>query len=88
MFNKLPSVTEKNIYIPKESILMCYTDGINEQINKEKVEFGVEPLKQAILLHKEDSLNVVINGILNKLESFKSGEEFSDDIALLGIRFK
>lgn len=88
MFNKLPSVTEKNIYIPKESILMCYTDGINEQINKEKVEFGVEPLKQIILLHKEDSLNVVINGILNKLESFKSGEEFSDDIALLGIRFK
>lgn len=88
MFHRLPSVTEKNIYIPSDSILMCYTDGINEQVNSNKIEFGLEPLKQTILLNKEEGIDSIINIIFSKLDAFKGDEEFADDIALLGIRFK
>jgi hypothetical protein len=36
MFDNLPAVTEKNINIPIDSILSCYTDDIVEQPNSEK----------------------------------------------------
>lgn len=88
MFHKLPSITEKNIYIPSSSILMCYTDGINEQINDNKDEFGIKPLKQIILLNKENTVETIIAELFKRLDLFKGNEDFSDDIALLGIRFK
>jgi sigma-B regulation protein RsbU (phosphoserine phosphatase) len=88
MFHKLPTITEKNIYIPSNSILMCYTDGINEQLNGNKDEFGVKPLKKTILLNKEESIETIISELFIRLGEFKGDEEFSDDIALLGIRFK
>lgn len=88
MFKKLPSVTEKNMYVPSDSILMCYTDGINEQVDKNKQEFGLKPLKQTMLLEKESAVQTIINAVFSRLEQFKGEEEFADDIALLGIRFK
>lgn len=88
MFKKLPTVTEKNIYIPKESIMMCYTDGINEQRNSNSLEYGLSPLKQTILKHKEDSLTVMIKSIFDSLNEFKGSVDYADDIALLGIRYK
>lgn len=88
MFNRLPSVTEKNIYVPIDSILVCYTDGVNEQINTNNIEFGTENLKLSILNNKENPISVLVHSVFEKLDVFKANSEYFDDIALLGIRFK
>jgi len=88
MFDRLPSITEKNIYVPEESTLLCYTDGVTEQTNSENEEFGIDLLKKVILSNKEDDINTTIDKIIKSLSDFKSKEDFTDDIALLGARFK
>lgn len=88
MFERLPSITEKNIYIPEDSSLICYTDGVTEQNNALGQEFGSNHLKKVILKSKDLKINKTIDFIIEELNSFKKEAEYTDDIALLGLRFK
>ena len=88
MFDNLPSITEKNIILPHDAILTCYTDGVTEQTNSDNQEFGIDNLELAILKQKETSIKDTITGIINDLNSYKGDNTYSDDIALLGIHFK
>lgn len=88
MFENLPSVTEKNIAIPQESLLTCFTDGVVEQPNENNIEFEIEQLKKNILLNKESSPKEIIDSVLESLENYKGNVEYKDDIALLCLRIK
>ncbi len=88
MFEQLPSITEKNIKIPKNALLMCFTDGVTEQTDINNKEYSVEALEKVILQNKNSSVTTIIDNIIINLNSFKSENEFSDDVALLGLRFK
>ena len=88
MFDNLPSVTEKNIIIPSSSIMMCYTDGVTEQVNSENNEFGINNLESSMLKNKDNSIEKGIANIINDLDTYKKENDYNDDIALLGFRFK
>lgn len=88
MFEQIPSITEKNIKIPKNTVLMCFTDGVTEQTDINNVEFSTEALERIILNNKNKSITTLIENIISELSEFKAGNEFSDDVALLGLRFK
>jgi len=88
VFENLPSITEKNITIPKDSILTCYTDGVVEQINSKSEEFGMKKLELTILQNRENSTKKIISSIISKLEDYKKEVEYKDDIALLCLRIK
>ncbi len=88
VFENLPSVTEKNITIPKDAILTCYTDGVIEQTNKNKMEFGIENMKLSVLKNKEEKTNNIVSAITSTLDIYKEDEEYHDDIALLCMRIK
>lgn len=88
MFENLPSVTEKNITIPQNSLLTCFTDGVVEQPNASHFEYETENLKKEILLNKEKSTQEIIDNVLKSLNNFKENIEYKDDIALLCLRIK
>jgi len=88
MFNDLPTIIEKNITIPQNAVVVCFTDGVTEQVNIQNEEFGVEKLEKAMLLNKDKCINVIIDSVYKDLEEHKSTQEYHDDIALLGLRFK
>ena len=88
MFENLPSVTEKNITIPQNSILTCFTDGVVEQPNAENEEFEIDNLKKTILLNKENTSQEIVEEVINELDSYKQEVEYKDDIALLCLRIK
>ena len=88
VFENLPSVTEKNITIPKDSLLTCYTDGVVEQTNMNDEEFGIENLELALLQHKESSAKNIVQAISKKLDIYKGKAAYKDDIALMCLRFK
>ncbi|MDG1476311.1 MAG: PP2C family protein-serine/threonine phosphatase [Vicingaceae bacterium] len=88
MFENLPSVTEKNITLPQDSILTCFTDGVVEQPNSDNEEFEIDNLQKSILLNKEDTPQQIIDNVINKLNSYKEEIEYKDDIALLCLRIK
>jgi sigma-B regulation protein RsbU (phosphoserine phosphatase) len=88
MFENLPSVTEKNLTIPRDSILTCYTDGVVEQPNTGNEEFGMKKLENTLLLSKEESTKNILSSITEQLIEFKKEVEFKDDIALMCLRIK
>jgi sigma-B regulation protein RsbU (phosphoserine phosphatase) len=88
IFDRLPSVIEKHITIPKDSILACYTDGVVEQSNPENEAFGMTGLEKAIISSNQTSTNNIIETISNQLLAFKQEINFMDDIALLCLRLK
>jgi len=88
MFENLPSVTEKNITLPQDSILTCFTDGVVEQPNSDNEEFEIDNLQKSILLNKEDTPQRIIDNVINTLNSYKKEIEYKDDIALLCLRIK
>lgn len=88
VFDNLPSVTEKNITIPKNAVLTCYTDGIVEQTNSKNEEFGMKNLELSLLKNKENSTKNIVDSIISTLDDYKKEIEYKDDIALLCLRFR
>jgi len=88
MFDKLPSITEKNMILPHNALLICYTDGVTEQTNLNNDEFGIENLKLSLLKNRGKITHKIISGIIEDLDDFKEKNAYNDDIALLGLYFK
>ncbi|MDF1673991.1 MAG: PP2C family protein-serine/threonine phosphatase [Vicingaceae bacterium] len=88
VFENLPSVTEKNITIPKDAILTCYTDGVVEQTNSKDEEFGMENMESSVLQNKEKSISKIVSAITLNLDEYKADQEYHDDIALLCMRIR
>ena len=88
VFDNLPSVTEKNITIPQNAILTCFTDGVVEQPNSQDDMFNLNYLKESILEKKEQSMRELTRNVIAKIEVFKEDVEYKDDIALLCLRLK
>ncbi len=88
VFENLPSVTEKNITIPKDAILSCYTDGVVEQTNKKEEEYGLESMEKCVLQNKDKSIKKIVASISSSLSEYKEGVDYHDDIALLCMRIK
>lgn len=88
MFDHLPSITEKSIVMPEQAVLVCFTDGVTEQTDKNEIEFGEEKLQSSIFMNKKESIDTILNNIVEKINQYKQDVNYKDDIALLGIRFK
>lgn len=88
MFDELPEINSGEIILQKQSLLLCYTDGVTEQKNTQNEEFGIEKLKQLVKVNATKEVSLIIELIINELHQFKETIVFDDDITLLGVRFK
>jgi sigma-B regulation protein RsbU (phosphoserine phosphatase) len=88
MFDELPKVREGIITIDPNSILVCYTDGIVDIENKEKKEFSLERMIEILKYNKHLSMQQLNELYIKKIDSFRDGMPYIDDITLLSCRFK
>ena len=88
MFDNMPSITEKNMLIPRNSTLICYTDGVTEQTDTNDNEFGIKKLETSLIKSKSESVATVLQNIIDDIDDFKTSIDYNDDIALLGLQFK
>jgi len=79
---------EGEIEYKKNDILVLYTDGVTEAINKAGEEFGLERLKNIIINSKYETAENILNNIIKEIEKFTYGIPQFDDITLLVIKFK
>ena len=68
-------------------ILILYTDGVTEAINKAGDEFGIERFKKIIVKNKDLSANDLGNKILDGVNEFTQEMPQFDDITLMVIKF-
>lgn len=87
MLDDLKSVKEGIISINKNTVLLCYTDGVVELENDKGKEFGTSKLELILLDNPNASMKDVNKVIIQQLENYKGDRPFVDDIALFSCRF-
>jgi sigma-B regulation protein RsbU (phosphoserine phosphatase) len=75
-----------NIKFNTGDLLLCYTDGVNEALNKEEEEFGEEKIQELILENKSKSVQSLAEIIVEDIQDFCKGMPQYDDITLLITR--
>jgi len=76
---------EYEIKLEKGDTLFVYTDGIPESVNEKGEMFGTDRLKGALNLHKDASVQEMLDGLMTDIKAFGQNAEQFDDITMLGF---
>jgi len=87
MFQDISGIKEGIVYVSPNSLLFCYTDGLIEQYNDEKEEFGVDSLKNVVIKNFKSTVKNINIQMMIALDNFRQKNGYIDDIALLSTRF-
>ncbi|MEE9554938.1 MAG: SpoIIE family protein phosphatase [candidate division Zixibacteria bacterium] len=77
---------EQLLTISTGDLLLLYTDGVTEAVNKSGEMFGEERLIKYIKEESAGSAEAFLDGLLNSIRAFSGGEELSDDLTAVAIR--
>ena len=86
-FRDIPLIQKGKIYIPNNSKLFLFTDGITETMNATGEDYGEDRLEKYLLETMEEELTINLANLIVKLDEFKGEEDFRDDLTMLNIRF-
>lgn len=76
---------EETIPIDSSSHLLLYTDGIIEQENEKKEQFGQNALKASLINFKKSEETNLAQYIFNDLENYMNSLEHDDDTSIIHI---
>ena len=80
------SYLTETLQLQKNDLLVFFTDGITEAMDKEQNEYSDEKLEKLVLTLNDKSAKEVLKSIQSNVKNFKSGADQSDDITLLIIK--
>ena len=81
-------VFKDEIVTLEEGDMIClYTDGLIEAQNKNREEFGLDSLKEAILRHRRWPLEEIMEKIIEDVSKFSQGHPPADDLTLLFLKY-
>ncbi len=84
----LPEITyeEKTIDFPSGDVLVVYSDGITEAMDRKEEEFGEERLINLIKENRHLSASELIDKIINIVNKHAEGEDQMDDMTIVIIK--
>jgi serine phosphatase RsbU (regulator of sigma subunit)/anti-sigma regulatory factor (Ser/Thr protein kinase)/transposase len=82
------SMDNERISLKKGDLLLVYTDGITEAMNKKRQEYGEERLLETIRNYKHLSTAEFADQMIMDIRDFTGGTPQSDDITFIVIRDK
>ena len=72
--------------LERDDCLVLYTDGVNEALDGNGDEFGLERMMNSVRGSAPQGPPAIINGLLDDLRAFVGGTPQNDDITLIAIR--
>jgi sigma-B regulation protein RsbU (phosphoserine phosphatase) len=88
MFQEIERIKEGLVFVSNNSLLVCYTDGLVEQYNNNKEEYGVDNIRKVVNKNFKSDVTSINAQIMLSLDKFKESNGYIDDIALLTTKFK
>ena len=85
-FEEMQFQTRKATLNPNDGILL-YTDGVTEAFNTKEEEYGDAKLEKLLVSLQPLTVENIVNGIVEDVNDFAKGEEQSDDITLLALKY-
>lgn len=83
----VPYISE-TVELKKDDILILFTDGVTEAMNKNMEEFTDEKLERIVSGFKNETAGEILQQIRTEVEKFVDGATQSDDITLLIVKVK
>lgn len=77
----------KKVVLGKGDTIFLYSDGVTEAMNEKDELFTEERLEKELKLLKDEPIQEMINGIMEKLRAFSKGAPQSDDITMMRLKF-
>jgi sigma-B regulation protein RsbU (phosphoserine phosphatase) len=83
-----PTYTSLKIELHANDLILLYTDGLSETMNKQQEMWGYSRLKDFVNNAHRLSVQDLIHRIQSESDSFRGGEKQADDIAMILLRAK
>lgn len=80
------NLDEHEIHINKDNLILFYTDGLNEAMNKNKDEFGTGRIVDILKSSKHLSTNEINDLLINNVKEFSGNSEQHDDITFVIVK--
>ncbi|HMB01207.1 MAG TPA: SpoIIE family protein phosphatase [Spirochaetota bacterium] len=69
-------------------ILVLFTDGIIEAVNRAHKIYGMERLQQTVTANSSKNVFEIKDAIIKDVKKYQTGSKFADDVSLIVIKFK
>jgi sigma-B regulation protein RsbU (phosphoserine phosphatase) len=79
-------IGEATIPLQHGDVMVVYTDGITEAINRAGVAYGIERLCEAVKKSHRQLAHGIRESVLKNLREYVGGQELHDDVSLLVIK--
>lgn len=85
----LPEIQLKrsHILLEKGDVLLLYTDGIPERMNKFGNEFGMERFIEIVKKEKNKTAGEIVEAIFNNAAEFGNNSKWKDDVTVMIIKY-
>ena len=87
MVDKIPAIEEAQLYVPANSIIMCYTDGLTEIENEQGESFSMERFINTIHRNYDNKMSRLNDLVFDEVDNHRGNAPFFDDTALFSCRF-
>jgi sigma-B regulation protein RsbU (phosphoserine phosphatase) len=77
----------KTMALQRGDLIVLYSDGVTEAMNRDQELYSDQRLIELMHTLKDRSVDEVIRGIIESVDTFCQDEPRSDDITLMAIRF-
>ena len=78
---------EETLTLQPGDVIIAFSDGVSEALNESGEEFGEERLLASIDVHRQESPQGLLDGLLRDLRAFSGGATPSDDITIVVVRY-
>ena len=85
LFNE-PLIDEQTLDLPSDSLLVLYTDGVPNALDKQNQRFGLENFLVAISGEKDQPAQSLCTKVLEIMDAFRGGEDPYDDVTLVAVK--
>jgi sigma-B regulation protein RsbU (phosphoserine phosphatase) len=75
-----------HIHLESGDIIVFYTDGFTEAMNRDLEEYGEEQLCQIIQHHQEKPARAIINAVIDDVRQFVNGYPQHDDMTMVVVK--
>ena len=72
--------------LPSGSMILLYTDGLNEAENRQQEQYGEERIIQLMTSLPDSSSRDIVEALKTDTDQFRDGAEQNDDLTMLAFR--
>ena len=72
--------------LPSDSLMLLYTDGLNEAENRQQEQYGMDRIIQLMASLSASSCRDIVEALKADTERFRDGAEQNDDLTMLAFR--